>query len=184
MPDGALQSNYDSLELFFTQFREHRQRQDFASSPLRMGEVAGFVAQVSISLLQVNRDRIVDASLNSLVPECSLQKVTFRVAHGVDMVDMASVRHGCWRFNPGVFEELVVPGCVSPPGFGPGVQMAELDAQDGPLEALHAIVEALQFVVVFLRGAPVAEHAEGTVIVRAICRDQPSFAARPRFLPG
>ena len=152
MLDGALQSNYDSLELFFTQFREHRQRQDFASSPLRMGEVAGFVAQVSISLLQVNRDRVVDARLNPLISERRLQIVSPRVAHGIDMVDRPSVGHRCRRFDQAVLEELVVAGRVSATGLGPGLQMAELDAQDDSLEALHPVVEALQLVVILRRG--------------------------------
>src|SRR5271157_111615 len=102
--DGSKESNDHLVELACTQFREHRQRQDFTGSPLRMGEVAFFVAQVSISLLQVDRNRVVDACLYSSIMQRGLENVASRVSHGINMVDMASMWHWGRRLNPGVSE--------------------------------------------------------------------------------
>ena len=55
---------------------------------------------------------------------------------------------------------------MAAPRLGPAFQMPQLDAQDGALDAVHAVVEALQHVVVALLLAPVAQHADGLAHAR------------------
>ena len=58
-----------------------------------------------------------------------------------------------------------------------GFEMAQLDAQDRALDAVHAVVEALQDVVVALFLAPVAQHADRSWHVLVVVGDDDAALA-------
>ena len=68
----------------------HRQRQDFSRRPLAFGQIAGFVAQERIRLLQVDRQGVIDGRLDAARRQMLLQGVApaFGNAHGVLVVDV------------------------------------------------------------------------------------------------
>jgi len=94
---------------------------------------------------QVDGDRIVNPGLHSRGLERLLKAVPIG---GPDRVHVE--RHGgrrgaswgVWTAAPGELPGVLAR--VRPPRLGPGFQMAELDAQNGPLDSVHAVVEALQ----------------------------------------
>src|SRR5207248_10075459 len=84
----------------------------------------------------------------------------------------------------GIGQQLVVLGRPAAAGLGPALQITQLDPQDGPLEGLHAIVIALQDVVVLPLRAPVAEHADHAVGLGAVGEDRASLAVSSEVLAG
>ena len=67
-------------------------------------------------------------------------------------------------------------------GLGPGFEMAQLHAQDRALDAVHAVVEALEHVVVALLLAPVAQHAHGLGVLVIVGDDDAALAAGAEVL--
>ena len=55
-------------------------------------------------------------------------------------------------------------------GLGPALEVAQLHPQDRALDALHAVVEALEDVVVLLLGAPVAQHPDRAGVLGVVGR--------------
>ena len=58
--------------------------------------------------------------------------------------------------------------------------MPELDAQDRPLDAVHAVVEAFDQMMVAALLAPVAQHPHGLGMCIIVGDDNAAFAAGAR----
>ena len=116
--------------------------------PLGDREVARLMLEVGVGLLQVDRDGVVQPGLDSPGLQLAADAVAVGMQHDEQVPDVPPPRRldGQLERQPG--EPLVVPIGQPPPGLGPALEVLELDAQDGPLEAVHAIVEAELGVVV------------------------------------
>ncbi len=80
-------------------------------------------------------------------------------------------------------EELfAVPIRQPPPGLGPAVEILELDAQDCPLEGVHAIIEAEFAVVVAAALGVVAQAPEPLGDRRVVGRDRAGLAVGTEVL--
>ena len=114
-------------------------------------------------LLQMDRNRIVQAGLDALGAQGALQ-----ARRGPGCAPRRRDRRGGGRAasagavdarRAGAAARDSARACCAP-RLGPAFEVAQLDAQDGALNAVHAVVEALQHVVVALLLAPVAQHAD------------------------
>src|SRR5215470_1741476 len=62
--------------------------------------------------------------------------------------------------------------------------MAQLDAQNGSLDPLHAVVVTFELVIILAPLAPVAQHADGTSIVCIVRRYCATFSVGTQVLTG
>jgi hypothetical protein len=76
------------FDLFFRQFRKHRQRKKFIGQILRSWECALLVAKISARLLEMNRNRIMDSAPDSFFLETSQDCVALLYPKGVDVINV------------------------------------------------------------------------------------------------
>src|SRR5438067_9695583 len=107
-----------------------------------MGEVAGAVAEISVCLLEVDWRRVVHAGLDAAPKQDLANDVPAAHAHGVDVVDVLSVRHLFGGHDLPAVQEPRVAGRAPAAGLGPAVQVPQLDGQDRALKLVHTVVEA------------------------------------------
>src|SRR3569833_460271 len=145
----------NSFTLRLRDFREHRQRQHLVRGRFGVWKVSRLVSQVGIRGQQMNGDRVVNSRLYALGVQSFLPCGPLRRAHGIDVIDMAGM-WGCIRSRNSASREepLVVRGGRAP-AFSPLLEVLQLNAQHGALDALEAIVIALEDVLVLLLRAPV-----------------------------
>src|SRR3954462_1538337 len=78
-----------------------------------------------------------------------------RHAQRINVPDMAAARNLERQLDVrDAGKRLRIPARYLPARLGPRLQMAQLDAEDRALDAVHAVVEALEKVVVFPVLAP------------------------------
>jgi len=98
---------------------------------------------------------------------------TFAGADGVDVVNVTIVRQGLGNPHTGIRQEDVITRCGRAARLGPCLQVSQLDAKHGTLNALQAIVVTLQHVLILGLSAPVAQHADGPRILVLAGYDHP-----------
>ena len=103
-------------------------------------------------------------------------------ADGVDVIDVPGV--GCLGrdLDAAIEQQPAVFDRVLPARVGPLVEMAQLDAKDAALHPFHAVVEALEHVVVLLLRAPVAQHPDPFRHRRVVGHDHAAFAVGAEVL--
>jgi len=79
-------------------------------------------------------------------------------------------------------EHLVVARSGVPTHLGPLFDIFHLHAEDGALDTLKPHVEALEFVMIFLFGAPVAQHTDLAVEFRILGDHHAAFACSAKVL--
>jgi len=67
----------DSKDFLFGEFRIDRERETVLTQPFGNGEVARFVTEMRVGLLQVNRHRIVDGRLDAGIVQDAAHPVAF-----------------------------------------------------------------------------------------------------------
>src|ERR1044071_8970820 len=80
-----------------------------------------------------------------------------------------------------LFRSAVPLGHLAPP-FRPCLEVAQLHAQDRPLDAVHPVVEPLEAVLVSRLLAPVPKRPDLRGEVRARGRHRAAFAVRAKVL--
>src|SRR5581483_6019360 len=138
-------------------------------------EVARAVAEVGIGGQQVDREWVMNAGLNAAGIEGGYKVIAVISQDGIDMIDMAVAGEFGWQRDAAAGKEAPVGGGVSAAGLGPLFEVAQLDAEHGALDAFHAVVVALEDVLVFLFGSPITEHANGADVVGMIRGYQAAF---------
>lgn len=83
----AYRCRYHPLLLLRPQLREHGERYDLDRHFFRSGEVTTLVAQILVSLLQMERDRIVDGRADVCLGQLAHEAVAALNADHVEMVD-------------------------------------------------------------------------------------------------
>ncbi|EGE59473.1 hypothetical protein RHECNPAF_2190075 [Rhizobium etli CNPAF512] len=133
----------------------------------------------------MNRDRIVQPGLNALGAQHALKLIAIAASDGIDVVNVAPAvfldRRRQMRRSP---EQRRVAACMSAARFGPGFKVPELDAQDRALNGVHAVVEALQQMVIALLLAPIAQHAHCFGLIVAVGHDDTPLAAGAEIFTG
>ena len=86
----------------------HRQREHLVGGRLGVREVAVAVAELGERLLQVHRDRVVDAGADALLGEVRLERGAIAVADRVHVVDVAAIGGCDGRDDAESGEQLVV----------------------------------------------------------------------------
>src|SRR5437773_2446728 len=81
----------DVFDLFFGQFRKHRQRKKFVGEFLRYWECALCIAEIATGLLEMNRNRIMHCAPDSLFLEMSQGCVAFLYPNGIDVINVPRV---------------------------------------------------------------------------------------------
>jgi len=125
----------------------------------RRREISLRVAQILEALLLVEGDRVVDLAADVVVVEMLAQGVAISGhAHDVLVVDMKFTIIGDMRLDHALDVEMgVVIGGVLLTAFVPGIEMGQLDAENGSLHGIQAEVAADHLMVVLGMGAVVAQ---------------------------
>src|SRR4051812_40805506 len=95
---------------------------------------------------------------------------------------MAHAGFGGWDGHASVAKYFAIDSRSRALGFGPLLQILQFHAQDRTLNPLHAIVVALERVMVAILHAPVTEQANLACVFRIVRRDQSAFACRAKVL--
>ncbi len=82
----------DAHDLGIGQLGKHREREDARGLTFGYGEAARAVAERTVSGLEVDGHRIVDAGLNIRRAQMFLQRIARDQLHNVEMIDVARVR--------------------------------------------------------------------------------------------
>ena len=77
----------DSEDLLFGEFRIDRERKTVLTQPFSDREVARFVTEMRVGLLQVNRHRIMDGRFDAGLVQDRAHPVAFRSFNNVTMPD-------------------------------------------------------------------------------------------------
>src|SRR5690349_18279637 len=133
-------------------------------------------------LLQMDGDRIVDARIDAAIRERALEVVAMPGTNRIDVVDVAASRHDPRDPESRRAKKGIVVCGMPAPRTGPRVEMSELHAQDGALQALHPVIESLDDVVITPLLAPVSQDSERVRVLGAVGRDEPGFAIRSKIL--
>src|SRR5690242_6679141 len=153
----------DVLDLIGRYFSVDRQRQRFLGEPLTDREIALPVAEVLEADLKVQGQGIVDLGSDAVLLEVRLECVALRGHDAKLIIDVARlVGRGNGRNyrDREVGDPLPVERGVALAAFGPGIQVAELDAQYGGLERVEAGIDADPIVVILALAAVDAESGE------------------------
>src|SRR5438105_1280360 len=99
------------------------------------------MAEVGETLLQMQGDGIVNLGAHACGREVLPQQVTVANPDYILVIDVSATGL-CWRLHraPQVStrEGIIVEGRVTLPPVGPGIQMLELDVEDGRLQLIEA----------------------------------------------
>ena len=139
LPDGF----DDGVLLVFAELGVDGEGEDFGGGAFGVGEVAGFVAEGARGFLQVERQRVVDFGADFVGGEEGAEVVAAGGADDVLVEDVLgagvgvgeddAVGGGC-AGEAGGGEEVVVEGGEVAAAVVAGVDVAELDLEDGGLE--------------------------------------------------
>src|ERR1043166_6878644 len=143
-----------------------------------MRKIARAVAELRVTRQQMDRRRIVNAALYSLLLERLLQCLPLRRTNRVDVVHVLAVIHGLRSLHARAFEQLVVTDGVRLAGLRPGIQVGQLDAKHSALNSLQPVVVSLEDVLILALSPPVAQHPDGPVERGIIGDDGAAFAIR------
>jgi len=157
------------LLLVFAEFREDGQGEDFAGGALRLREAAFSISETFQRVLHVERDGVVDLRSDFAGGEEVVEGVAAGGADDVlvpdvfaacDLMGQDDAVDGvgaCLDKSCGVEEGVVAAGHVVA-RVVPALDVAELDGEDGALEAVHAGVPTDFVVVVAAAHAVLTEH--------------------------
>src|SRR5262249_17214597 len=104
----------DALDLRRRQLGEDREGENLARRALGFGHVARLVTEMPETLLEVERDRVVDAPADALLLEVCAERVALADADRVLVEDVAALRgadrdlHAFPRHEAGLREEAIV----------------------------------------------------------------------------
>src|SRR4029077_16905823 len=118
-------------------------------------KIAFFVAEISISLLQMQRNRIVQAVLDSTLAQGLAERFAIFHYDYIKVVDMLRVGHLPRRGNLAAREQLVVTLCQDTTIVIPTVKMWQLHGEYTTLNAFQTQVIGGEIVLVLLDRAVV-----------------------------
>src|SRR5579872_2360652 len=128
----------DSLLLLVCEVREHRQRKYPFGETLGNRKVAGLVPQPDVCLLQVEWNRIVNASADSRLGQVLAHSLTIRHLHYIEVVHRLSgvglVRDQQIVLVP---QQLSVTSGRVPPHFSPTLHVLQLYSQNSGLNRIQ-----------------------------------------------
>src|SRR5579859_6786994 len=138
-------------------------REHFPAGFFGLGKIAGGVAEMGECLLQVDAEGIEDFRRNASRVEKCFQIIAAGRANGELIVDVFELRGrarrgGDERGKPGYFEEATIAVGAVLPSQLPGIEMAQLYAQNGGLQRMQAAVGADHFVEIFFLAAMDTQH--------------------------
>jgi hypothetical protein len=81
-------------------------------------------------LLQVNGNGVVQAGLNTLSLERTLDNITLGGAYGIDVIYVPTIRQLLWSAHVRSRQLYVVFVCARATSFGPPLQIAQLHSED------------------------------------------------------
>jgi hypothetical protein len=168
-PHKSGDSADNRAEHLLSQFRVDGQGQRLRGRRLAAREISHPVTPIGETLLQVQRDRVVDLAPDVALLEVGHQLITPGNADDELVVDVppiagvmgqydagASIQATCvFADKTGCAEEAAIRRRVALARRGPPVQVLQFDAQYGCLERVQAEIAADYFVVVF-RASPMA----------------------------
>src|SRR5213595_1998043 len=177
--DGA----HDVVGLVSRQFGIDGKRERLPGGAKGLGAVLGFAAEIGETLLEVQRDGVVDLRTHPGLPEVLLEVVPARGPNHILIEDVAMAVQRARRSHVIADARLpergrVVPGVFLTTGRPP-VQMLELDEQDGGLQLVEPEVAADDEMVIpglaavdsqdfqALRQREIVGHAHARVAERA-----------------
>src|SRR3982750_3217769 len=109
------------------------------------------VAQVTMCRLQMHRDRIMYSRLNAGCQELTLHFCTVPRAHYVQVINMPVMRQFTWQLQLAcIQQQLSIRACMRTPQFRPPLKVAQLDAQNGSLNAFQPGIEPSELMMVLL----------------------------------
>ena len=161
---------------------EHRRLRRSVASVLRMREVASSVAEAFVGILEVERNRKMNAGSDAATLECSLDGTAVVDVDDEEVVDALVGRVVLWQIGIRLGQEIPIQDSKFLASGGPPVEPLELDPQHGTLEAVHAVVESHRAVVVALLRAVVAQRPGelgDRVVVR---RESPALSVGSQIL--
>src|SRR5690606_14014211 len=112
----------DARDLLVGQLRVDRQRQHFVGRLLGVREVSPAIAELCPGLLQVYRNRVVNARLDTRLLQRPLRGRPIGDADGIDVINVPRVRHFLRQRHAGRLELLAVGRRHAPAPLGPRVE--------------------------------------------------------------
>ena len=155
--DGFFQRVDDDFNLGSAQFRKHRQGNNLACSSFSYWKCATLVSQATVSLLQMNRHWIMNATRDTHSREQFNHLIPPRNTDCIDVIDVPRVVGGkrCNDFSYAAEGFIILPG-VGPPEFIPFLEVLQLDSKDSGLNTVHACVPPNHRVMVLVKLAVIS----------------------------
>jgi len=149
---------------------------------LRLSPLLGRLSISKVGVLEMQRDRVVEAGADAGFVEFFLEGFPVAGADDVQVVDRAGP-FGFVGDNDAGEEFVVASG--SGASFGvPVIQVAELDSQKTGLDCIEAAVVAFEVVVVLFGLTVVSQHLDLLATSGSLVVTAPPSPQAPRFLPG
>src|SRR5947207_9271689 len=105
---------------------------------------------MTVRLQERQRDWVVYSGIDAVALQIALQRIAPSVTDTdhVQVIDRLDVGALGRRDHAGLTERFLIPSRVGAPLVGPVVQMAQLDGENGRLQAVEAAVDSFETVVV------------------------------------
>jgi len=165
-------------------FRVHRQRNVIGCNVFADRKITFLVTKISISLLQVQRNRIVQAILDALFRQGLAERLAIFYHDYIEVVNMLRARRLLWRGDFTAREQFVVPLGQGASILIPTIEMRELHSKDTALNAFEAQVIGGKIVLILLDRAVIPEHAYFLASSELFVVTAPPSPQAPRFLLG
>ena len=107
-----------------------------------------------------------------------------RHADGIGVENVTGPGQDPGKRDPARRQQLAIPRGVGDASFGPGLQVAQFDAENRALDAFQTIVVASQTMFIFLIAAPIAQQADRLGMPGVVGDHHTAFSAGARFLVG
>src|SRR5262249_58321843 len=134
---------HNRLKLFRSKLGVHRQANAFRGHLFGYRKRSVWNIGVLVSWLEVQGHRIVNARGDTLAFEPLLKSFAIRNPHHKQVPDRRGIGMDRLRADSAVSQSIEIEICVAPAGVGPFIEMTELHAQNGGLQAIKPAVPPL-----------------------------------------
>src|SRR2546423_6990351 len=130
----------NALDLSIRELRIDGQAQTFAGGFFGDGKVTLLISQMSIGLLQVEGERVMQSTADLVGLEMLFELIAARMAHYIQVPRTLRKGRFAGQLERSVRQQLVVTMGDTPTAAGPGIEVFQFYSKDRALDAFHTVI--------------------------------------------